>query len=77
MIVVNGGRVMATGPNGPVVEVVGTGDPNTATAVNGLIDLTLADVGSVFHRTDAPDATHAFYVKTAFVQLTPGTWTNK
>ena len=58
--------------------IAGTGDPNTAATDNGNGDLASSAVGSLYLRNDAPDSTHAVYVKTAVgVPGSVGTWTNK
>jgi hypothetical protein len=49
----------------------GAGDPNLVADVNAT--LSGATIGSTYQRTDAPDATHALYVKTSL----PNIWTNK
>jgi hypothetical protein len=50
----------------------GVGDPNAASTDNSDSQLAGASIGSIFLRTDAPDSTHAFYVKSA-----ASTWTAK
>lgn len=54
----------------PVIHAAGNGDPNSST--DSLI--TSAAVGSLYSRLDAPDSTHALYVKTAALN---NVWTNK
>jgi len=57
----------------------GSGDPNARTdfganaGAGGSIPQASISIGSLFLRTDGPDATHCFYVKTA----QPNIWTNK
>lgn len=65
-----GGIFLGAGIGGPVVHLIGSGDPNTLT--DGSV--TGAAVGSLWSRLDAPDSTHALYVKTA---AAGNTWTAK
>ena len=58
---------------GQIVHLFGAGDPNTITDAS----VVGACVGSLWSRLDAPDSTHALYVKTAIVAGAPGTWTAK
>lgn len=60
-------------PNSQVLELMGPGDPNSGTDPA----IASAEVSSIYHRVDAPDATHAIYVKTVFVAGANGTWTPK
>lgn len=59
--------------------ICGTGDPNTASTDSSGDDLGSAGIGSLFLRNDAPDSTHALYVKTGAVTIAApnGTWTAK
>lgn len=72
----------------PAIYILyGSGDPNAITDFGALapntpnfdagsansIPQNSVAVGSLFLRTDAPDSTHALYVKTA----SPNVWTNK
>lgn len=88
-VIASNGTWGGAGLLGPVIYASGIGDPNNAVAVapltlNGLVvtritDLTTCDVGSEYVRNDAPDSTHAIYVKTAMgvPGQTAGVWTNK
>jgi hypothetical protein len=70
------GHQIAEGPNrvGQISILTGAGDPNTISDFDGSRPgVVSAAVGSLFLRQDAPDATHALYVKTAM----PNTWTPK
>lgn len=58
---------------GQVRILTGSGDPNLAATDNANADIANSSIGSIFLRMDAPDSTHALYVKTA----QPGTWTAK
>lgn len=58
---------------GQVRILTGTGDPNSAATDNAAGDIANSSIGSIYLRMDAPDSTHALYVKTA----QPGTWTAK
>lgn len=69
------GHMLAEGPGGvgQVLILTGSGDPNSITDSADLNPgIQSAAVGSLFLRQDAPDSTHALYVKTA-----AGTWTPK
>jgi hypothetical protein len=67
-----GGIQLGLGLNGvgQLVYLFAAGDPNTLTDPSIL----RAAVGSLFSRLDAPDSTHALYVRTAFPA---NTWTAK
>lgn len=66
-----GGIQLGLGLNGvgQLVHLFGSGDPNANTDPS----VASAAVGSLWSRLDAPDSTHALYVKTAL----PNTWTGK
>jgi hypothetical protein len=72
-----GGHMLGEGPGGvgQVCILFGNGDPALFTRVAGDINPNCdgAAVGSLYLRLDAPDSTHALYVKTAL----PNTWTAK
>ena len=78
-IIPNGSLVGAPGPAGSpgIYQFADAGDPNTLADPLGL--LAASALGSTFQRTDPPDSTHAFYVKTAAatVAAPTGTWTAK
>ena len=72
------GMMLAINPAGGQVKIlVGSGDPNSASTDSSAADLSSASVGSLFLRMDAPDSTHALYVKTTYSAGAPGTWTAK
>ena len=73
------GLMLGTGVNGPICILYGNGDPGTNVSVGGglVIDLDECDVGSIFVRNDAPDASHLLYVKTAWAYKSNGTWAAK
>jgi len=57
-----------------ILVLSGPGDPNNFNdAADFNPGVNSCGVGSLFLRTDGPDATHCFYVKTAL----PNTWTAK
>jgi hypothetical protein len=51
----------------------GVGDPNVTSNLPPTSNVGTIALGSLWLRTDAPDSTHALYVKTA----QPNTWTAK
>ncbi len=55
----------------------GSGDPNTSSDPDNTLGASA--LGSVYSRTDGPDSTHCFYVKTGpeSAAAPNGTWTNK
>ncbi len=67
------------GSNNTRVKIlVGAGDPNTAATDNSATDIAGCGLGSLYLRNDAPDSTHALYVKTGLGTAgSPGTWTAK
>lgn len=69
------GHMLGLGLNGigQLVHLAGSGDPNANTDPS----VASAAVGSLWSRMDAPDSTHALYVKTLFASGAPGTWTAK
>ena len=72
------GHMLAVNPNGGSVKILtGSGDPNQASTDSSAGDIASAGVGSLFLRMDAPDSTHALYVKTSFSAGSAGTWTPK
>lgn len=80
-VVIPNGCVMGQpggAPNSPIVYCFADiGDPNVHADPKGL--LAGCALGSTWQRVDPPDATHAFYIKTAQPSAgnANGTWTNK
>lgn len=65
---------------GGVMVLAGAGDPNQSATDSGNGNLAFCGIGSHFHRTDGPDSTHCFYVKTGATVIgssPTGTWTAK
>jgi hypothetical protein len=78
-IIPNGIMLGAPGPVGsaPVYAFADSGDPNSKTDPQSL--LANCALGTTYQRTDGPDSTHCFYVKTGAsnVAAPTGTWTAK
>ncbi|HUI74226.1 MAG TPA: hypothetical protein VLX32_04740 [Candidatus Acidoferrum sp.] len=75
----NGLKLGAPGPVGSpsIIHFADAGDPNSRSDPDSM--LANCALGSVYSRTDPPDATHALYIKTsaATSSAPTGTWTNK